>query len=229
MFVVWLVIGGLILAFAGSLIMSAFRWLARIALACLMAECAGLLATVFAPTDVTESWAIPLIVLTVFVVSVFALARLPHRNAASTTARMPLPTPGPVRSRRARPKLNPWDQLVEAAPDSSARIAVARRSCERLASVSKGRLLDMRAHESRIMLEKHVPEYIRRELNRSEGLSSAQSERLLRELVEFLERVAANCERRLDGWKPGSDETDDILRRHIQTYLDMKAGHPIAS
>jgi len=72
------------------------------------------------------------------------------------------------------------------------------------------------------MLEKHVPQLIRRELQRAETLSQAQADRLIRELVEFLERVAADCERRLDGWKPDASDTDDELRRHIESYLETR-------
>ena len=70
------------------------------------------------------------------------------------------------------------------------------------------------------MLEKRIPELIDDELTMANSLPSHARVRAMDELVELLERFAADCERQLGkDRRMGASETR-LLRQHIERYLD---------
>lgn len=112
-----------------------------------------------------------------------------------------------------------WTRLEETAPDHAARLLIARRSCERFEAQCEKRHFDLEAHRSLVIIRKRVPDLITQELDRAEPLSDAGRGKVIQDLVELVERVAADCERRLIANRDQQAGEDSLLRRHLENYL----------
>jgi hypothetical protein len=117
--------------------------------------------------------------------------------------------------------------LIAAAPEHQARIEVARRSCDRFGEHCAKRLFDLEAHRSKLIVGKHLPRLINEELDRAEEAPEPGRSRRVDELIDLIERLAADCERQQAHNRNMEKEDELLLRRHIENYLGRETLTPL--
>ncbi len=222
----WLIGLGIVAVLVGSTVSSAFRWMARLIVSIALAIMIAVPSGVLLMEQNEDEVAMALLLVVPFAVAIYWLMR-PRPLADPEAWRVP-------RARAETPPLKRatfrrvfsadqiaqvWDRLEDEAPHQAARIAVARRSTEQSRQALKARHLELAAHSALVMLEKRIPELIDDELNMAGGLPGPAGVRAIDELVDLLERFAADCERQLGrDRRMGASETR-LLRQHIERYL----------
>lgn len=141
------------------------------------------------------------------------------------------PEPAPVqgdkfgwfRRRRAAVPVNPfstaWNKLEVEAVGAESRVAVARRSCERFRATLKGAPLDPEAHSLLVIVERRIPELIEARLGRLKECDERQRSLIVDDLLDLLERFAADCERRQRQPADEAYSEDAVLTAHIEAHL----------
>ena len=114
-----------------------------------------------------------------------------------------------------------WLELAREAPFAQNRLSAARRSSERFAAVAATRPFDTEALAHLIVLQKRVPEMIRRRLALCSDATPGQRFRLLEDLIDQLERIAAEGERRLALHDFISFDALETERTYLDTYLSQ--------
>lgn len=228
----WLIVITALVILFGATISSAFRWLARLAVS------AGLAIMVAVPTGVLlmeqdeDEVAMALLLAVLLSVAIFWLMK-PRSHAPAGAPlqpangeKRPLKRAAFKRTYDGDQIAQVWDRLEEEAPHHAVRIAVTRRSTERSRQALKTRHLEISAHSALVMLEKRIPELIESELTFAADQPSRAGMKTIDELVELLERFAADCERQVGSDRRlGSSETR-LLRQHIERYLDRDGVRP---
>jgi hypothetical protein len=114
---------------------------------------------------------------------------------------------------------NAWSSLVEEAGFARSRIAVAKRSCDRYLGDAMAAPLNPDAAIYRLVLEKRVPEMIRRRILLCEPASPAERRRLLEDLVDQLEQIAAESERRTTRLETPNFDELEIERAYLRAHI----------
>lgn len=162
--------------------------------------------------------------------SLFAvmLARAPHRRPASDVVvdgRVPLTSRR--RRRRARtlmpadPLARAWAEAGERADWATSRIAVAEASCRRLLDVADDQPLDQSAAEWAGVIRRRVPELVRSCLAECERATPAERETHLHHLVEALEKIGAEADRRRSHHRERAATPFGVQR----TYVDQRTAN----
>ena len=220
-----------------GVVVRAIRSLARLAFAASIALLGGLVVGVLISPGSAEQLSVSLLTALGLVIPTYKLLRMPRKNEIATPQIAPssLPQLAPEEAKPAFPtrrrwfrrlqKPNPdnrieaaWDALAGEAIGSENRVLVARRSCTRLREALKARPLDPHAHDLLVLLEKRVPELIEGRIKRTVGADERQRSLVLEDLLELLERVAAECERRLSRLRP----TISVLALRNSGYRSRK-------
>ncbi|MFN3725261.1 MAG: hypothetical protein ACK4SZ_03035 [Allosphingosinicella sp.] len=133
-------------------------------------------------------------------------------------------------SRAEEDALGPaWERLVQAADWSPNRIAVIRRACDRSRNIARAQGLDPEAHSHLVVLEKRVPEFIESRISRADAAGDEERRRILDDLLDVLEEVAAACERR-QAMHAAYDEPEYVsMRRHIEAHIHANPLRPVGS
>ena len=231
----WLIGLVIVAVLVGSTISSAFRWVARLAVSVALAIMIAVPGGVLLMEQNEDEVAMALLLTVPLAAALFWLLKPRPVAAASEAWRVP----------RAKAETRPlkraafrrvfsadqigqvWDRLEDEAPHHSARIAVVRRSTEQSRQALKARHLELAAHSALVMLEKRIPELIDDELTTAGSLPGLAGIRAIDELVDLLERFAADCERQLGkDRRMGASETR-LLRQHIERYLGRDGLHSL--
>lgn len=111
------------------------------------------------------------------------------------------------------------DALAEQAIWAANRVAVARRSCERFRDKLRQKKLDPEAHDSLAFMERRIPEFVHAQLDAANSSSGPDRHAILTDLVDVLERYAADCERRSHEQLGRAEIQRTALRNRIEQYL----------
>jgi hypothetical protein len=229
----WLFAVAVLVVLFGAAISSAFRWIGRLALSVVLAIMIAVPTGTLLMQQDEDEVAMALLLAVLLTVAIFWL----------TKPRLPKPARAPLKPANAgAPTLKRaafrrtyagdqiaqvWDRLEDEAPHQAARISIARRSSERSRQALKARHLEFSAHSTLVMLERRIPELIDSELKFAAEQPSRAGMKIIDELVDLLERFAADCERQLSSdHRLGAPETR-LLRQHIERYLDRDGDRPL--
>lgn len=227
----WLIVLVLVILF-GAAIASAFKWLARLIVSCALAIMIAVPTGVLVMGQDEDEVAMALLLAVLLSVAIFWLLkpRSPRVEALPAKSNsQPLKRGTFRRTFPADQIAQVWDRLEDEAPLHAARIGIARRSTERSRKALKARHLDPSAHSALVMLERRVPELIDQELNLADESGGHRGSKIVEELVELLERLAADCERQLGSNSRLDASETRLLRQHVERYLDRDGLQPFNS
>ena len=136
-----------------------------------------------------------------------------------------------ARDRRSAAKLAAegaaaWARLSAEAEFAINRICLARRSCERFVRQTRSIPFHTEAMAHLIVVDKRVPEMIRRRLELCAEESPIERRRLLNDLVDRLEQIAAEGERRLSRSSPGELQELETERVYLEAHFATRAANP---
>ena len=78
------------------------------------------------------------------------------------------------------------------------------------------------------MANRHVPTLIRQDLAEAREMPEERGSRRLTELIDLLERVAADCERRVAEASSREPASEDRLRQHVERFASRRTDDPFA-
>lgn len=112
-----------------------------------------------------------------------------------------------------------WAALLEEAPWAANRLSVARRGCEQLRENLNERELNPETHDLLVFMRKRIPEFIGAQLQLARVASGTERSAILTDLIDLLERYAADCERRAHERLGIKESKATTLRARIEEYL----------
>ncbi len=112
-----------------------------------------------------------------------------------------------------------WTMLAVEAPWAASRLTIARRGCDRFRAKLEESKLDPEAHDRLIFMQKRIPQFVGDQLREAAISSAPERDAILEDLVELLERYAADCERRCREQIGSADIRRTALRARIEDYL----------
>lgn len=108
-----------------------------------------------------------------------------------------------------------WSEIAVRADWAMSRIAVARASCTRLLRQADAASLNLEANEWAVVIRRRVPGLVRLYLDQHQDTAARDREGLLEDVVETLEQIAAEADRRSRRAHGAGREAFDLLRMHI--------------
>lgn len=229
----WLIATVALVVLFGAAISSAFQWLGRLILSVFLAIMIAVPAGTLLMQQDEDEVAMALLLAVLLSVAFFWLTK-PRAPRPARAPLQPSRSDAPTLKRAAFRRTyagdqiaQVWDRLEDEAPHQVARISIARRSSERSRQALKARHLEFSAHSTLVMLERRIPELIDSELKFAADQPGRAGMKIIDELVDLLERFAADCERQLGSDRRlGAPETR-LLREHIERYLDRDSDRPL--
>jgi hypothetical protein len=117
-----------------------------------------------------------------------------------------------------------WEEFLEQAPLAANRISVARRSCERFLAAAKSHPFDTEILAHVVVLQKRVPDMISKHLALGASMEPRRHRQLLEELLDQLESIAAEGERRLAPHDIAPLDELETDRAYLRSYLAQRRG-----
>ncbi|ODP35994.1 hypothetical protein [Sphingomonas turrisvirgatae] len=145
------------------------------------------------------------------VAAVFGVRRVRQRLAARKFQRMRQATP-------ANPLDQAWSDVAGEADWAASRIAAARTSCSRLLAIADADPLATDAVDWANVVRRRVPDLVAACMAESADATPSERRRNLEDLIESLEKIGAEADRRRDRHR-GTQVTPFQVQR---TYVDQR-------
>lgn len=221
------VIGAGVALVAGRSVAAVMRWLKRSALALGLSGLGGVGGAIVAGSFTTLDPGVVglLTALFLFVVTLATLPLGAARRGSSGVPQVGRRARGRARPAAADPLAGAWDEAAGRADWAQSRIAVARASCDRLLRLADQRPLDADAVEWAGVVRRRVPELVRSCLDECAHATPAERRTHLEHLVEALEKIGGEADRRRTRQVDGGATPFRVQR----TYVDQRTGRdPLA-